>query len=154
MRLAACGVGHEARGEAGELAEAPQTGAQRERGQPRCVRVAQRRGGETREGGERDAEEEERGDRGGERVHPKARVAVYPPLAEAEGLGEVLAERDVQEGEQEVPEEAIDEEEGEELEDELLLEVARRAVVLPPVEQQGDAQKDVPVKELHLVGSR
>ena len=102
MRLAPCGVGHEARGEAGELAEAAQAGAQRERGQPRCVCVAQRGGCKAHEGGEGDAEEEERRDGRGEGVHPEARVAVSLGL-NAKALREVLAEGDVQEGEQEVP---------------------------------------------------
>ena len=103
VRLAPRMVGHEAGGEASELSEASEAGAERERGQPRCVCVAQSGGCKAHEGGEGDAEEEERRDGRGEGVHPEARVAVYPPLAEAEALREVPAEGDVQEGEQEVP---------------------------------------------------
>ena len=102
VRLAPRMVGHEAGGEASELSEASQAGAERQRGQPRCVCVAQSGGCKAHEGGEGDAEEEERRDGRGEGVHPEARVAVSLGL-NAKALREVLTEGDVQEGEQEVP---------------------------------------------------
>eukprot|EP00965_Chrysotila_dentata_P089133 2943341-Pleurochrysis_carterae.AAC.1 len=62
--------------------------------------------------------------------------------------GELAAKRDVEEGEEKVPEEAVDKEESKELESELRLPLRDGAPVFKRVERARDAQEDAPVERL------